>query len=147
MMERTLTFRIPGKPIAKARPKFVRKGSYMGAYNPQETEESRFLWEVKQRVPAEWSPLEGVITLWCEFKFKRPKSHFGTGKNADKLKPSAPKYHLQKPDLDNLVKFVKDCLNKVVWMDDKQIVEAKALKRWCSEYEKEESFIVVYYRE
>jgi len=41
--------------------------------------------------------------------------------------------HTKKPDADNLVKWVKDCLNKVVWHDDNQIAFLTALKRFSDE--------------
>ena len=58
----------------------------------------------------------------------RPKSHYGTGKNAGKLKLNAPTLHTKKPDLDNLEKMVYDCLDHVSWKDDSQIVKSIAQK-------------------
>lgn len=37
--------------------------------------------------------------------------------------------HTKKPDLDNLIKFTKDCLNGVAWHDDSQVVEYGAMKK------------------
>jgi hypothetical protein len=61
----------------------------------------------------------------CVF-IERPSSHFGTGRNAGILKPSAP----LRPgagqyggDIDNFAKLVKDALNKVAYHDDAQIAE------------------------
>jgi len=39
--------------------------------------------------------------------------------------------HTKKPDLDNMVKFVKDCLNGEVWHDDSQVVNLSARKQYC----------------
>ena len=39
------------------------------------------------------------------FRFVRPKSHYGTGRNAKKLKPSAPPHHTQKPDATKLLRI------------------------------------------
>ncbi len=36
--------------------------------------------------------------------------------------------HTKRPDLDNCVKFVKDCLNGIVWWDDSQVYEVHAKK-------------------
>ena len=49
---------------------------------------------------------------------QRPKSHFGTGRNAGKLKPSAPKYPAVKPDVDKLSRAVHDALTIANVIDD-----------------------------
>jgi len=36
--------------------------------------------------------------------------------------------HTKKPDADNCLKFVKDCLNGIVWHDDAQVACVKAMK-------------------
>ena len=48
-----------------------------------------------------------------EFVFPRPKSHYGTGKNADVLKPSAPKYCTSRGngDIDKLARSTLDGLS------------------------------------
>jgi len=130
-----LTITIKGKPIAKKRPKFFRRGNHVGTYNAQETEEGRFRVDVASQIhqPADGFPVfkKGVpVHLECFFYFARPASHFGTGKNADMLKPSAPKYHTVKPDKDNLEKFVKDCMNGIAWHDDSQVVMGYQAKFW-----------------
>jgi Holliday junction resolvase RusA-like endonuclease len=123
---------IPGKPIAKKRPRFARIGKFVRTYNEQETEESRFLWEVKQHMNGE-KPLDGPLAVQFVFFLPRPKGHYGTGKNAGKLKPSAPKYHIKKPDCDNLEKFVADCLNGLVWKDDSQIIKSITEKHYSEQ--------------
>ena len=118
---------IKGKPIAKKRPRFARVGRYVKTYNSQETEESRWLWEATHQIDRTY---QGPVSMTCDFVFERPKSHFGTGRNAEKLKPSAPEHHVQKPDADNCLKFVKDCLNGHAYGDDCQVVTVTARKRW-----------------
>jgi len=126
-----LTLKIPGKPIAKKRPRFARRGKFTVTYNDQETEEGRFILEVKQQLDGH-TLMTGPIRMVVNFYFQRPKSHFGAGRNAGKLKPSAPAYHICKPDLDNLLKFLKDCLNNFVWKDDSQVLELTAMKRYSA---------------
>lgn len=118
-----ITIEIPGKPIAKKRPRFFRRGKGVGTYNEQQTEEGRFMFAAQKQLAKHMMPIaKGIpITLGCRFFFERPKSHYRTGANEGFLKSSAPQHHTQKPDLDNLVKFVKDCLNGIAWVDDCQI--------------------------
>lgn len=128
-MTKEIKISIPGKPVAKKRPRFARRGKFVMAYNDQQTEEGRFLLELKQQ----WSghPIDGPLDIEVWFFMPRPKCHFGTGKNAGILKDSAPKYHTKKADIDNLLKFVFDCFNGVVWNDDTQVVGCNAVKTYA----------------
>jgi Holliday junction resolvase RusA-like endonuclease len=65
--------------------------------------------------------LAGPLRLTCWFYFKRPGGHFGSGRNAGRLKPSAPGYHAQSPDLSKLLRCLEDALTGVVWVDDRQV--------------------------
>lgn len=114
---------IKGKPLAKKRPRFVRRGKFVSAYNDQETEEGRFLWEVTQQHKE--PPVEGPIILSCHFRMPIPKS---TSKKRQKLMLNNEIQHTKRPDLDNLVKFVKDCLNGICWNDDSQVWHLTASK-------------------
>jgi Holliday junction resolvase RusA-like endonuclease len=76
-------------------------------------------------------PLPGPVWVRLVFRMRRPKYHFGTGRNAKRLKPSAPATHTNRPDLDNLVKAVLDVLGQLsYWRDDSQIVQVDARKEW-----------------
>src|SRR4030042_4359325 len=109
---------IPGAPIAKKRPRFFRRGSFVGTYNAQETEEGRFLWEVKTQNTSQ--PKEGAVKLTMRFYFAPPKT---TSKKRWKLMLDNIIKHIKKPDGSNLQKFLEDCLNGISWRDDSQIVE------------------------
>jgi len=112
---------IPGKPIAKHRPRFYRRGNYVGTYNDQQTEEGRWqlfaAGQVKQI-------LDGPIKLEVMFYMPIPKSA---------PKRNRPIWHTKKPDLDNLIKFVKDCLNGIAWKDDSQVCSIAAEKMYNDE--------------
>lgn len=67
--------------------------------------------------------LTGAIRLELSFFHVRPKSHYGTGRNADKLKDSAPKHKITMPDTIKLARAVEDALKGVLWRDDNQVCE------------------------
>jgi len=78
-----------------------------------------------------WEPFAGPVAVTYRFFFSRPKSHFGTGKNAETVKKTAPADHAQRPDLVNLLKCLEDALTGIVWRDDSQVAEIDAAKFWA----------------
>jgi len=118
-----LQFTIPGKPIAKQRPRFFRKGKFVGTYSEQVMEEGRWLLEAKSQI-GDHKLFTGPISLKLNFIMPIPKS---TSKKKLKRLAENPS-HIKKPDLDNLIKFVKDCLNQFAWRDDSQVCRIEAHK-------------------
>lgn len=74
--------------------------------------------------------LTGAVSLTLVFERPRPRSHYGTGRNAETLKPSAPQYPTTKPDSVKLTRAVEDALTGVIWGDDSQVCEHRISKRW-----------------
>jgi Holliday junction resolvase RusA-like endonuclease len=72
-------------------------------------------------------PLEAQIT----FNMPRPKGHYGTGKNASRLKDSAPTAPTTRPDLDKLSRSVLDALKGIVWPDDSVVVRKLVQKDYA----------------
>lgn len=71
------------------------------------------------------------VHLMIKFHFARPKSHFGTGRNAEVLKPSAPTFPTGIPDLSKLIRSTEDALTEAaVWHDDSQVVSLTASKHY-----------------
>lgn len=70
------------------------------------------------------------LRIHGRFVMPRPKSHYGTGRNKDKLKPGAPNWHTNMPDRGKLMRPVEDCLTGVVWHDDNQACHGEAVKRY-----------------
>lgn len=97
-------------------------------HKKQERREDVFIALLYDHLPS--SPLSGPLFLHFTAFLPRPKNDYGTGRNVGNLKASAPHYHTKKPDLDNLAKFLKDCLNKMFYKDDKQIVSMKCRKEY-----------------
>ena len=64
--------------------------------------------------------LEGPVEIAVEFRFARPKSHLR--KNGE-LRKGKPLTHIYKPDLDKLLRALKDAMTQVgVWRDDSVVV-------------------------
>ena len=72
-------------------------------------------WE---RVPfPRGSPVQVELLVYV----KRPASHYGTGRNAGELKPSAPPIPPAGKDLDKIQRAVGDAGTGIWWLDDQQI--------------------------
>lgn len=74
------------------------------------------------------APTREAVAVALRFGLPRPKGHWGTGRNADRLKPSAPAWPATKPDVDKLERAVLDALTGVLWADDSQVVVLSADK-------------------
>lgn len=131
---------IPGKPISKNRPRFARRGKFTTTYSDQVAESGKFFLACREQVTEKFA---GALRVHMVFSIPRPKSHYGTGKNANKLKPTAPNYpDGSRQDLDNLEKFTWDCLNGLSWNDDRQIVESLSRKVWAEPGDEETSIYI-----
>ena len=75
--------------------------------------------------------IDGPVRVSLTFRFARPKSHFGTGGNAETLKTSAPEFHIQRPDIDKLTRAVLDALTNITFGDDSCVVAQSARKEWA----------------
>lgn len=65
------------------------------------------------------------------FSMPRPTGHYGTGRNASTLRPSAPTTCLVKPDIDKLTRAVLDGLvDAGTIRDDSHVVSLTASKRY-----------------
>jgi len=125
---------IPGIPYGQPRPlasaRYSKASGKWHGHVHDDKEHPNQTWKATVRrfvKDAGWPQLAGAVEMELEFVFKRPGGH--VGKRG--LKPSAPVDHIQKPDLDNLEKSVKDALNGVAWLDDCQVVSVVKVKRWA----------------
>lgn len=72
-----------------------------------------------------------AIAIKVDFFMNRPKSHFGTGKNKNKLKPSAPMHCTKRPDTTKLFRALEDALTGIIWKDDEQVVRQIVQKHYA----------------
>jgi len=117
-----------GKPQPQPRHRHGQRGRFKGTYDPAKKAKADFVNGLLKQAPKK--PFDKAVHIDIIFYFKRPKSHFGTGKNKNTLKLSAPAQHIVKPDIDNLLKFVCDSMNKVFWRDDSIICGVNTQKRY-----------------
>lgn len=90
----------------------------------------------------DWEREHGPVV--CEFVFyrQRPAGHYGTGRNARVLKPSAPLWPTGKPDALKLARAAEDALTGFAWADDAQVVVGSQAKAWTCRYEGREGVAV-----
>lgn len=73
-------------------------------------------------------PEETPLRVSIAFRFTRPNAHYGTGRNADRLKAGAPLRPTGKPDVDKLARSTLDSLTGLAFYDDSRIVELTVSK-------------------
>ena len=82
----------------------------------------------------EWAGREALdedVCVHAEFVFPHLKGHYGTGRNAQTLKPSTPFYKNTKPDKDKLERALFDGLTDAgVWKDDALVVDGGSRKMY-----------------
>ncbi len=128
----TISFYVQGEPRPQPRPRaFARK---MGDKYVARVYEAGSAEHWKQAIAiaakeAGLTKFDGAVSLELRFNLKRPKAHF-TSKGT--IKPSAPRQHTQRGDLDNYEKAVLDCLTRVgAWQDDSFVVQKFSSKDWA----------------
>ena len=131
-MGREITVVIPGEPVAQGRPKFSTFGGFPRAYDPKKSKDAKqsikfFVADAmrKQNLTA----LEGPIMLYAQFGIKLPVSQ------ERKRTPRPRVWRTKKPDLDNLIKLIKDACSGVAFLDDNQVVKVSAEKIQCAQGE------------
>ena len=146
-MRPPLEFFVAGIPKPTPRIKATHFGKFTHVYTPKDADdwklivrnEARKAWlneESMGTAPA-W---EGPLRVDLTFYFPRPKSHFKSQSSAAKaanapliLKPTAPTWHMAKPDRDNSDKAILDALTNLgIWHDDKQACAGFIEKRYCT---------------
>jgi len=118
------TFFVPGVPVAKGSTRAFKHSKTGAVITVQTNAAKQRPWAARVAlVAAEHiaAPSRGACDVCMSFRFMRPQSHYGTGRNAGKLKKSAPREHMHSPDLDKLVRCVLDALTGVAYVDDRQV--------------------------
>ena len=129
--EPIVEFIVAGTPVAQGSKKVVPVG---GRHRAIESNEANLRpWRLAVAAAAREAmdladPVRGPVMLELEFLTPRPRSHFGTGRNATLVRPSAPVARITAPDIDKLARAILDGLTGIVFVDDAQVVELVARK-------------------
>lgn len=111
-----IKFTVQGTPQPKQRPRVTSRGTY----TPARTKDYEKIvgWSY---AAAGGKMMSGAIEVRVNAYFCIPKSRKDV---------SVGDWHLQRPDLDNVVKIVKDALNGIAYKDDSQVVVEYGNKMW-----------------
>ena len=123
---RAFEFTVPGKPVAKGRPRFVRASGR--AFTPAATVN----YEACVRLAAELAGvcvLSGPLELCVRAFWACPRGQ------ERQRKPRGEYWKPNGPDADNVLKAVSDALNGIAYQDDRQIVRACVEKRQAKQGE------------
>jgi Holliday junction resolvase RusA-like endonuclease len=124
-MTAPITFTIAGEPVAKRRPRLTKRGF---VYTPAATRKygtpARLAAQLAMagRPPIEWTvQIELTVELPMPASWSRRKTAEAiTGH----VRPTS------RPDIDNYVKAALDAINSIVVVDDSQVVEFHAIKKF-----------------
>ena len=119
------------KPLSQKRHKARRAGNKVFIYDPSSKDKDSFKKECVEFKPR--YPLEGAISVSMVFSMPRHKSHYRSCKYSHLLKDNAPKLHISKPDIDNLIKFYLDAMTGSFWRDDAYVCTIEASKIYSKE--------------
>lgn len=112
-----------GEPVPMKRPRFARRGNFVHTYDPQANLKETFKWQIKSQYREQ--PIKAPVSLDITFYMPIPKS---TSKRKKRQMLNGVCFHMVKPDIDNLSKFLLDCLNEIVFEDDAQVIELRTKK-------------------
>jgi crossover junction endodeoxyribonuclease RusA len=118
--------------LIRGRARFVAGGSSVNAAK-MKSFEAAIRERVGELLGERTEPcfVDRPLVVGIVFRLQRPAGHWGTGKHAGALKPSAPALPTTKPDCDKLCRHVLDVLTGSIWDDDSRIVEIVARKEYA----------------
>lgn len=118
-----IEFTINGECVPKARPRFSKFGHVYTTPKTRAYENIVKSTAIDNHVPCITMALRVELVIYKSI----PKSF---SKKKRELANEGKIYPVVKPDIDNYVKSVLDGLNGVLFIDDKQIVDFRAIKKY-----------------
>jgi Holliday junction resolvase RusA-like endonuclease len=121
-----IMFSVYGDPVAKARPRFAKRGNHIHTYTAEKTK--NYETEVALMAKAAMGsskPLESAVEVFIYLTYAIPQSY--SKKRAEACLSGEIK-HTKKPDLTNVIKAIEDGMNGIVYVDDSQITSIHSTK-------------------
>lgn len=120
-------FIVPGKPESKARARYSSRTGLF--YTPNNT--TRYERTVRDAYKLACGDLifEDAVQVKVDVYYEIPKSK---SKKMKSLMSENKVLPTKKPDADNIAKAILDGLNKVAWLDDKQVTRLEVIKQYSS---------------
>jgi Holliday junction resolvase RusA-like endonuclease len=111
-----IKFVINARPQPKERPYSIGRGKRR---TPDRTVNFELLVaaEFRNRFPFH-KPIEGPVGMSVDIQFRRPKT------------VAKGYWHTSPGDATNIVKAIEDGLNRVAYVDDRQVADSHAIKHW-----------------
>lgn len=122
-------FFVAGTPKGQPRPRAFVRGGKARVYDPGTAEgwKGAVALAAREHLLAA-APIDTATAVWLHFVLPRPRTHFGK----HGLKPSSPRFHVSKPDADNLAKAVVDTLVAIGFLrDDAFVWSLRVSKRYA----------------
>lgn len=138
MTDTWITFTVPGEAVPQGSMTAFKAGDKLRVVHKNPKGLTAFRSDCRAAADRASAPYleQGAVQLSATFVLSRPKSHFGSGRNSDVLKPGAPEWHTgQRPDADKLMRSLGDALTGVCWKDDGQLARILIVKRFTREGE------------
>lgn len=121
--KKMIIYEIKGKPIAWKRARMAGKRFF----DPQIKEKNAIRMLILNALEDDMPYTKG-LKITVEYQMSVPKSW-----SSKRRLNALDRPHLYTPDLSNLIKFLEDTLNEIVWKDDKIIYEIHARKVYADE--------------
>jgi Holliday junction resolvase RusA-like endonuclease len=123
---------IDGPPIAWQRPghKMLRNGEKNVSiiYDKQKKQKEGVKWQMM----AQFREEKLTVPLLIDITFRMPIPKGASGALRTQM-INGIFHHMKKPDVDNLTKFVLDCMNDLIFVDDSQICTLYCRKVFSSQ--------------
>lgn len=130
-MSASVYFVVYGTPIGKGRPRATSRGGFVRMYTDAKTLGFEAAVADEARIAMkEWEPFDTPMQLQLSAYYPIPKSW---SKKKRQQAVDGDLHPQVKPDLDNVLKAVLDAINGVVYVDDSQVINMVATKRYSTD--------------